>query len=74
MISLIKNTLQTEFPESQVISEESAEEVTENNSDLKFIVDPLDGTTNFTNGWPHSIAIGVVNKGELVSGIIYDVI
>lgn len=69
----LKNTLLSEFPESQVISEESADE-TKLTSDkgLKFIVDPLDGTTNFTNGWPHTIAIGIINDEELISGIIYD--
>ena len=69
----LKNALMSEFPEAQVISEESAEE-TKLHSDkgLKFIVDPLDGTTNFTNGWPHSIAIGIINDDELISGIIYD--
>ncbi len=73
--SLIKGCLQDEFPESQIISEESAEEtVIKDNSDLKFIVDPLDGTTNYTNGWPHTIAIGVAKDNELVSGFIYDVL
>lgn len=69
----LKNALILEFPEAQVISEESAEK-TELHSDkgLKFIVDPLDGTTNFTNGWPHSIAIGIINDNELLSGVIYD--
>ncbi len=69
----LKDTLMSEFPESQVISEESAEETKlQPDKSLKFIVDPLDGTTNFTNGWPHSIAIGIVNNEELTSGIIYD--
>ena len=71
----LKNALLSEFPESQVISEESAEETKlKSDKGLKFIVDPLDGTTNFTNGWPHTIAIGIVNDEELVSGIIYDVL
>lgn len=65
----------SKFPEAQVISEESAEDTKlHSNKGLTFIVDPLDGTTNFTNGWPHSIAIGIINDDELVSGIIYDVL
>ena len=69
----LKNALMSEFPDAQVLSEESAEE-TKLLSDkgLKFIVDPLDGTTNFTNGWPHSISIGIINDDELISGVIYD--
>ena len=71
----IKGTLLNMFPYSQVIAEESAEEtIFENDAELKFIVDPLDGTTNYTNGWPHAIAIGIVNNNELSGGIVYDVI
>ena len=71
----LKKALMSEFPESQVISEESAEDTKiKSDKGLKFIVDPLDGTTNFTNGWPHSIAIGIINDKELASGIIYDVL
>lgn len=71
----LKGTLLKIFPNSQVIAEESAEEIKrENNTGLKFIIDPLDGTTNFTNGWSHAIAIGIVNNNELSGGLIYDVI
>ena len=45
---------------------------TNKNSLLKFIVDPLDGTTNYTNNWPHTVSIGVVNNDQLIVGIIYD--
>lgn len=63
------------FPDSQIISEESSENSQINNkASLKFIIDPLDGTTNFTNGWPHSISIGIANNNQLVSGIIYDIL
>lgn len=62
------------FPDSQVIGEEASEHHVQNkpNSNLKFIVDPLDGTTNFTNGWPHTVSIGIIQNNELISGIIYD--
>lgn len=64
------------FPDSQVIGEEASENHVQNkpNSNLKFIVDPLDGTTNFTNGWPHTVSIGIIQNNELISGIIYDVL
>ena len=71
----LKGTLSKMFPNSQVVAEESAEESKfEDDSELKFIIDPLDGTTNFTNGWPHAIAIGIVNNNQLSGGILYDVI
>ncbi len=39
----------------------------------RWIVDPLDGTTNFLHGIPHwSISIALEHKGEIVAGVIYD--
>ena len=39
----------------------------------RWIVDPLDGTLNFTHGIPHfAISIGLEHNGELVAGLIYD--
>ena len=39
----------------------------------RWIVDPLDGTTNFLHGLPHwSISIALEHKGEIVAGVIYD--
>ena len=39
----------------------------------RWIVDPLDGTTNFLHGLPHwCISIGLEHKGEVVSGVIFD--
>ncbi|SLN37600.1 Inositol-1-monophosphatase [Aquimixticola soesokkakensis] len=39
----------------------------------RWIVDPLDGTTNFLHGLPHwCISIALEHKGEIVSGVIFD--
>ncbi len=39
----------------------------------RWIVDPLDGTTNFLHGLPHwAISIALEHKGEVVSGVVYD--
>ncbi|WP_420568231.1 inositol monophosphatase family protein [Thalassovita sp.] len=39
----------------------------------RWIVDPLDGTTNFLHGLPHwAISIALEHKGQIVSGVIYD--
>jgi len=39
----------------------------------RFIIDPLDGTTNFLHGIPHfAISIGLERDGQLVSGVIYN--
>ncbi len=39
----------------------------------RWIVDPLDGTTNFLHGLPHwAISIGLEHKGQVVAGVVYD--
>ena len=39
----------------------------------RWIVDPLDGTTNFLHGWPHwAISIALERKGEITAGVVYD--
>ena len=39
----------------------------------RWIVDPLDGTTNFLHGLPHwAVSIGLEHKGEVVAGVVYD--
>lgn len=63
------------FPDATVISEESSDDAKCNpKATLKFVVDPLDGTTNYTNNWPHTVSIGVIENNELVAGFIYDVL
>ena len=39
----------------------------------RWIVDPLDGTTNFLHGMPHwAVSVALEHKGEVVAGVIYD--
>jgi myo-inositol-1(or 4)-monophosphatase len=39
----------------------------------RFIIDPIDGTTNFMHGIPHfAISIGLEREGQLVSGVVYN--
>jgi len=43
------------------------------NKDKRWIIDPIDGTTNFLNGLPHfAISIAYEKKREILSGIIFD--
>ena len=39
----------------------------------RWVVDPLDGTTNFLHGLPHfAISIALERRGELIAGVVYD--
>ena len=69
---LIVNFLQREMPESAVLGEENHHEGALTANRL-WIVDPLDGTTNFAHGVPHfGISIAYAEKGRLLAGVIYD--
>ncbi|MDO8259899.1 MAG: inositol monophosphatase family protein [Candidatus Magasanikbacteria bacterium] len=66
ILKLIKNN----FPGHQILSEESGDN--HKQSDYLWIIDPLDGTTNFSMHHPlFSISIGVAFKGEIVLGVVY---
>ncbi len=42
-------------------------------SEHRWIVDPLDGTTNFLHGLPHfAVSIGLERAGEIIAGVVYD--
>ncbi len=52
---------------------EEGGEVKGENADERWIIDPIDGTTNFLHGIPHfAISIGVERDGELVAGVVYE--
>jgi len=54
------------------LMEESGEQRGED-PDRRWIVDPLDGTTNFLHGLPHwSISIALEERGEITAGLVYD--
>jgi len=59
-------------PDFSLLMEEGGA-VTGADPDRRFIIDPLDGTTNFLHGIPHwAISIGFEERGELLAGVIYD--
>ena len=68
----IVSALKKLIPDSGFIAEEGT--ATANNEKFKWIIDPLDGTTNFIHGiTPHSVSIGLMENDELVLGVVYEV-
>lgn len=68
---LIKSVVKDSFPSHDILAEESGLE--ENDSDYLWLIDPLDGTTNFAHAYPFfSVSIGLKVKGELAIGVVYD--
>jgi myo-inositol-1(or 4)-monophosphatase len=69
---IIRNELMEARPNYGWLGEESAP-VEGKDPTRRWIVDPLDGTTNFLHGMPHwAISIGLEHKGEMIAGVIYD--
>jgi|TARA_B100001093_G_scaffold511487_1_gene579470 myo-inositol-1(or 4)-monophosphatase len=69
---IIIDELLKAYPDYSILSEEAGE-INSDNKDHRWIIDPIDGTLNFLNGIPHfAISIGYEEKGEIISGIIFD--
>jgi myo-inositol-1(or 4)-monophosphatase len=63
--------LQKARPTYSILSEEIGE--INNDESFKWIIDPIDGTSNFLHGIPHfAISIGLEHDKEIICGIIYD--
>jgi myo-inositol-1(or 4)-monophosphatase len=69
---IIKEELRGARPNYGWLGEETGEEAGEDPT-RRWIVDPLDGTTNFLHGLPHwAVSIALEHKGEIVAAVIFD--
>lgn len=67
---VIINNINHTYPQHAILSEEMGGNAVE--SDYRWIIDPLDGTTNFSNGLPlYSVSIAVEYRGEVIVGVVY---
>ncbi len=67
----IMREIKREFPDHDILTEETVTETT--GSRWMWIVDPLDGTVNFSHGYPvFSVSIALMEKQELVAGVVHD--
>src|SRR2546421_7193901 len=71
---LIVERIRSHYPRHAILAEEAGDVAREGPaSDYKWIVDPLDGTTNYAHGYPcFCVSIGLEHKGELEIGVVYD--
>ncbi len=70
--SLIIDFIKKEFPTHSVLAEESGTHGT--SSEYLWVIDPLDGTTNFAHGFPmFAVSIGLQKNGETICGVVYDI-
>jgi myo-inositol-1(or 4)-monophosphatase len=70
--ALIVSALQTERPKDAILAEEGSE-VEPSGATWRWIIDPLDGTTNYAHGYPRfCVSIGVEFEGERTVAVVYD--
>ncbi len=63
--------LEREFPGYGILSEEASPDAAE--SDARWVIDPLDGTTNYARGFPHfGTSIALELNGEVALGVVYN--
>lgn len=66
---MIVSALHEKYPDHAILAEESG--FTDKSSDYTWVIDPIDGTTNYVHNFPlHSISIGLKHKDETVLGIV----
>src|SRR6516162_6472883 len=68
--ALIIRRIRERYPSHAILAEESG---ASSGSDAKWIIDPLDGTTNFAHQYPFfCVSIGFEQAGKIVCGAVYD--
>lgn len=80
--AMIRNLILTHFPHHTILGEEGVEPGPEasinavreaSKAEYVWIVDPIDGTTNFIHGFPFfTVSIALAHKGEVIVGVVYD--
>lgn len=76
--AVVIQTIRRRFPDHRFLAEEGGEQAggrasSSKGSGYKWIIDPLDGTTNFAHSYPHfCVSIGLEIEGEVALGLVYD--
>lgn len=68
----VLEVITSNFPQHSILAEESGE-LGQNSSDYLWVIDPLDGTTNYAHGYPQSaVSVGLLIKGKPSVGVVYN--
>ena len=68
----ITDFIKKKYPGHDILAEESGEKKA--GSEYLWVIDPLDGTTNFAHGLPiFSVSIGLQKNGKTIMGVVYDI-
>ena len=72
----IIEVLREAYPEYGILAEESGQTAgSANGSEYQWIIDPLDGTTNFIHGFPqYAVSIALAHRGQVTQAVVYDTV
>jgi len=71
---VVREALLAAAPSARILGEELSPDATLD-ADMLFVVDPLDGTTNFLHGYPqYAVSIALVIRGTLAAGVVRNVV
>jgi myo-inositol-1(or 4)-monophosphatase len=69
----IIETLKQAYPSHEILAEESGASRPDGGAEYTWIIDPLDGTTNFIHGFPqYAVSIGLQHNGQITQAVVYD--
>jgi myo-inositol-1(or 4)-monophosphatase len=69
----IIEVLKTAYPDHAILAEESGASANLQDQEYVWIIDPLDGTTNFIHGFPqYCVSIALQHRGQITQGVVYD--
>jgi myo-inositol-1(or 4)-monophosphatase len=69
--AVIMQTIREKFPSHRFLTEETLKQ--EDTGDYRWIIDPLDGTTNYIHSYPmFSVSIALEYKSEIIVGVVFD--
>lgn len=67
----IVDRIAADFPDHQILAEERG--LRASASPYKWVIDPLDGTTNFAHGFPaYCVSVGLEHEGRMLLGVVFD--
>ncbi len=70
---VILDLITQRFPDHAVLSEEGRHDIDLAAPGFTWVIDPLDGTSNYAHRFPYfSVSVGLAEKGEVVAGVVYD--
>jgi myo-inositol-1(or 4)-monophosphatase len=68
----VRQVIQAEFPGHDVLAEEDRA-LAERRSEYRWVIDPLDGTTNYVHGVPHyAVSVALEHNGQLIAAAVFD--